>query len=240
MTQSGYIDFHTHILPRIDDGSKSSDESLSMIRTEASQGVNRIVLTPHFYAEREGRSFFDKRIGSYDRLMEVIWDAGISDMSFLLGAEVCYFPGMGESSFMRELCIGDYMLLEMPFFQWDQAVVTDVTKLIERQGIKPVIAHIERYRPFQKDLSYWDAVFELPVIPQMNTEAFLGGFFDRRKNLKLFRDMNVIIGTDCHRCDRRVPNMSEGREALRKHFGQDRLEALDAFSDRIFEGMIRL
>ena len=51
------VDFHTHILPGIDDGSKSQDESLAMLRVESEQNIDRVVLTPHFYAEKESDNY---------------------------------------------------------------------------------------------------------------------------------------------------------------------------------------
>ena len=47
------VDFHTHILPKMDDGSRSSEESVAMLRMLAEQGIKRVVLTPHYYPEAE-------------------------------------------------------------------------------------------------------------------------------------------------------------------------------------------
>jgi len=47
------IDFHSHILPKLDDGSSSSDESCKLLRCLATQGVESVVATPHFYADNE-------------------------------------------------------------------------------------------------------------------------------------------------------------------------------------------
>ena len=56
------VDFHSHILPRIDDGSQSVEESLSMLRLAAEQGIREIVLTPHFYPRYETpEQFLQKR-----------------------------------------------------------------------------------------------------------------------------------------------------------------------------------
>ena len=58
------IDLHTHILPKMDDGASSSDLSLEMLRMEAEQGVDTVVLTPHFYREKEDPSSFLQRRAS--------------------------------------------------------------------------------------------------------------------------------------------------------------------------------
>ena len=58
------IDFHTHILPRIDDGSGSSQESLELLALEKEQGVDRIVFTPHFYAGKDSVENFLNHINA--------------------------------------------------------------------------------------------------------------------------------------------------------------------------------
>jgi protein-tyrosine phosphatase len=55
---AGVLDFHSHILPEVDDGSQSVDESILMINALAEQGIDRIVATPHFYANDESVSEF--------------------------------------------------------------------------------------------------------------------------------------------------------------------------------------
>ena len=55
------IDFHSHILPKMDDGSHSTDESLKMLRMEAEAGIKTVAVTPHFYAELDTPETFLKR-----------------------------------------------------------------------------------------------------------------------------------------------------------------------------------
>ncbi len=239
----GLIDFHTHILPKIDDGSGSSDESVKMLGEEIFQGVDRVVLTPHFYAEKDDSSYFDRRSGSFDRLMKVIAGTPAEDMEFRLGAEVCYFPDMREATVLDKLCMADpkkggttnIMLVEMPFTQWDASVVRDIQALIEKRKYRVIIAHVERYSRFQKDKSFWNDIFDLPVIAQFNAEAFCGGFFDRKRNLSLLDSMDhVILGSDCHNTKNRRPNMSEGRDKILQYRGRDTLVEIDSLADEIF------
>ena len=65
------IDMHTHVLPHIDDGSKSTDMSLDMLKESYRQGVSTLVATPHFYIKNDNiESFIEKRDNAYKRLME--------------------------------------------------------------------------------------------------------------------------------------------------------------------------
>ena len=85
------IDFHCHILPKMDDGSDSINTSLAMLREEHTQGVNRVVLTPHFYCEEESiEAFLQRRKKAFSALQTAISDHPHADdiPELCLGAEV--------------------------------------------------------------------------------------------------------------------------------------------------------
>ena len=234
------IDFHTHILPGIDDGSDNIKESLSLLRMEADQGVDRIVLTPHFYADRDGRDYFARREASYRQLLSGVQSSPFEAFTFLLGAEVCYFTGIGEAGVARRLCIGDsrWMLLELPFAQWDERVLTDIKKLIEVQGLRLVIAHVERYYPYQKNRAIWDQIFSLPVVPQINAGAFLHRWTTKRRVSGWVRQgLRVVMGSDCHNMHSRRPNLEAGRQQMKKAAGQRALDEMDRRAEEVFAGM---
>ncbi|MBQ8395535.1 MAG: capsular polysaccharide biosynthesis protein, partial [Oscillospiraceae bacterium] len=66
---SKIIDFHTHVLPKIDDGSSSLKESIGMLRLEAEQGIETVVATPHFYANHDSpEAFLERRKMAQERL----------------------------------------------------------------------------------------------------------------------------------------------------------------------------
>ena len=80
------IDFHTHILPGIDDGAKSLEESLSLLKMEQEQGVDTIVLTPHYFHERQSLDeFLQQRNTAYEQLRHAAEREKIS-INFHLGA----------------------------------------------------------------------------------------------------------------------------------------------------------
>lgn len=231
------IDFHTHILPRIDDGSGSSQESLELLALEKEQGVDRIVFTPHFYAGKDSvENFLDRREKSYQRLLFRMEEKSIEPPVFYKGAEVYYFTGMGKAEMVLELCIEgtNILLLEMPFAQWDKGVVEDVKFLVQKRKLTLIIAHIERYYPFQKDKKYWEAVFDLPVYTQINTESFLS-WRTRHRALGFLKsgDHEVILGSDCHNMKTRLPNLQEGRNVIACKLGAQYLQEIDALGERI-------
>ena len=86
-------DFHTHILPEIDDGSSSVEESLEMLQLMTGQGIERVVCTPHFYANHTSlERFLEKREKAYKKLVERMAEGNFPQL--VLGAEVLYFRGI--------------------------------------------------------------------------------------------------------------------------------------------------
>ena len=98
-------DFHTHVLPKMDDGSSGTEESLDMLRAAAAQGIAAVVATPHYYAKREApEKFLERRQASYRRLREVIESQGAAELlpELYLGAEVKMFSGIGSLELLSE------------------------------------------------------------------------------------------------------------------------------------------
>lgn len=231
------IDFHTHVLPGIDDGSPNTDMSIQMMKQEFKQGVEKVVFTPHFYAHKQSVDhFLSKREKSLWKLEEALEYEEEEVPDYLVGAEVFYFPGMGKAEVLPELCIGgsDTILIEMPFTQWDADIVADIHRVINRQRMNVILAHVERYVPFQKDFRYWDEIMEMPVVCQMNYAPFLH-WKGRRFPVKFLKEGNeVIFGTDCHNMSTRAPELLPARTYIEKKLGEDILEECDDLAEHIW------
>ena len=230
------IDFHTHILPGIDDGSKDIEMTEKMLEAEAEQGVRAVYATPHFYAHRRNvAQFLEKREHSLDKVRELL--ARRPDLpSIVAGAEVYYFRGMGRAEQLPKLCVEGtrVLLLEMPFEQWTGEVLRDVTQIIRQQQLQVILAHVERYYDLQRDKGVWEAVMDLPVMIQMNAGSFLKFGLGRRWCMKLLTsDERTIIGTDCHNLTSRPPNLLRAREYIQKKAGADVLTRIDRLEERI-------
>ena len=114
------VDFHSHVLPGIDDGSASVEESIAMLRMEAEQGITHVVATPHFYARHDSpERFLARRDRAEQKLRQAM--EGISGLpQLIIGAEVYYFPGISESDVLKELTIAGKhsILIEMQQSPW--------------------------------------------------------------------------------------------------------------------------
>lgn len=235
------IDFHTHILPGIDDGSRDIDMTMAMLEEEHRQGVGLICATPHFYAHRVSfDEFLENRKGAAKKTAELLIRRPELPRIYT-GAEVYYFQGMGKAERVRELCVTgtDTILVEMPFAQWHEDVYRDIYNLIMKQHLNVIIAHIERYYEFQKDKSVWEDVFDLPLTRQVNAGSFLKGWTRPRFVLKVLKEHNsTLVGTDCHNMDTRRPNLEDARKVITKKLGSGVLETSDARLKELLDGAI--
>lgn len=228
------IDFHAHILPGIDDGSRNREMSEEMLKRSAEQGIHTIIATPHFYASRATlKGFLQKRAAAYEHIKDLAERYGVR---VPLGAEVAFFSGMHNAEGLEELTIGDtsLLLLEMPFRAWDGGDLQEVEKLIDR-GVRPVIAHVERFYPYQKDKRVMEELYSLPVLVQVNAEALLS-WSTRRLALKLFREgVAHLLGSDCHNTSSRPPNLAAGRKIIEKKLGAQYLPQIDRLGEEALE-----
>ena len=213
-----FIDFHTHILPGVDDGSASVEESLKMLRMEAEQGVDRVVLTPHFYPwQHTPEPFLERREAAFALLCEAMEkEQGLPGV--ILGGEVHFYKGMCHTAELEKLTIGGtkYLLVEMPACKWTDEMYRELGDIERNLGLKPIIAHLDRYISPLRTHGIPERLEELPFPIQVNA-----GFFLNRWNgglaRKLFRRGLVhLIGSDCHNTSSRPPCMSAALEKIRQ------------------------
>ena len=142
------IDLHSHILPQVDDGSRSTEESLQMLTALAAQGVTDVAATPHFYASENGPDrFLARRARSWQQLRPHL-TASLPRVH--LGAEVLFFEGIAAFDGLPRLCLSgaDTLLLEMPFRPWSRRMLDELLELADRPDVTVLLAHMERYLPY--------------------------------------------------------------------------------------------
>ncbi len=226
-------DLHSHILPNIDDGSESCEQSLEMLKMLSSQGVTRVVATPHFYADKTTvTEFLQNRNNAFSRLSKEL----TPDLpQIVLGAEVSYYEGISHLENLKSLQIenSDFLLLEMPFKKWSKFTVSELLGLSANGSLTVVIAHIDRYLKFI-DRQLIDLLIQNGILFQVNAEAF-SSYFLRKKVLKLLNYGAIhFIGTDSHNITDRKPNYDIAKNALIKKFGSKFFESFVDLGNRIF------
>lgn len=224
-------DFHSHILPGMDDGASDTEESLKLLSMLSSSGAQRVVLTPHFYRHDEDiNRFLSRRKKSVEEL-----SAALENMpncpKLALGAEVYFYPSLSSDPDFEKLCIEgtNYMLLELPFEHFYDSFFSDFAKFMNRCSCKIILAHIERYMRFGNTQKEFERLLSMgDIICQMNcTSLVKSGYFDRRKLISMLNDGTVrLIGTDTHNSTTRPPMFGEAKDIIVKKCGQQILDRI--------------
>lgn len=213
------IDFHSHILPGIDDGSRSVDESIALLRLSAQQGVREVLLTPHFYPQHiQPERFLHRRERSMQLLLDRLqYETGLPKVR--CGAEVYFYPQMSHSEALRSLVIEgtSHILVEMPMGEWTDSMYRELESIYHNQGLTPIVAHVDRYLGPFRDYGIPDRLAQLPVLVQANAEAFCSG--SKCMNL-LHRHRIHLIGSDCHNLTDRRPDMGPAMKRISQKLGK--------------------
>lgn len=229
------VDFHSHVLPGIDDGSRSAEESLDMLKLSCGQGVDIMAATPHFYADRDDpKVFLLERRHAAENLYSAIKASRADNFpKLLLGAEVAYFDGMYRSQILKEMTLEgtELLLVEMPFCRWTEPMLKELIGIRDYLGLTPMIAHIDRYFEFIPGGALEQLAAE-GIQVQANAESFASWRLRRRLVNMISGGLVHVLGSDCHSMNRRKPNMEIGREWLAKKMGTENAER---FFDRSYE-----
>jgi len=227
------IDFHSHILPELDDGSKNVETSFAMYKESCNQGIEIIIATPHFYASKDRiDDFLIKRTKAYEKIARLPIENG---PKILLGAEVAWFDGISKAEKVEKLSIEGtkLLLLELPFETWSRSMITELGVLTKKYHI--VLAHLERYLKLPGNKAYIEELLRLPLTVQVNAGS-LADWKQRRQILKMFKNGQAqVLGSDCHGMNHRPPNLMAGREVIRRKLGTEFLEKIDTAGNRLLE-----
>ena len=213
------IDIHSHLLFGVDDGPKTLEESVLMLKEAAEQGVSTIILTPHY---RHGM-FPYKKDTIMEHYRELLPYAKGEGISLYLGCEYHVNSRIIEAlSSKRVLTLADsaYVLTEYEYETEYEYIVNMSRELISR-GYVPVIAHVERYKCLLKEAENIEELRRLGALIQINAPAILGkeGWAQKRFCRKLL-DMGEVdfIGSDSHGIKNRPNRMKECRDYLMKKY----------------------
>ncbi|MDO4332590.1 MAG: hypothetical protein Q4C58_07850 [Eubacteriales bacterium] len=235
-----YTDIHSHILPGVDDGSQSMEESLLMLEIAEKENIHKIILTPHQKPDRKCVS-----VDGIERRMLQLQDElrrRHIDIELYPGSEILYSHDAGERLLNGSICTlagSHYALVEfMPDENWPY--IRDGLYGLICSGYWPVVAHVERYMHVVKNLDRVQELIEMGCYIQINSGSLTGdwGFETKRTCVNLVKNHLVhFIGTDAHRgTGSRVPKMAKCAAVLKKKAG-DRYaeELLFENAENIFE-----
>lgn len=218
------IDIHCHILPDIDDGSKSIEESIEMAKIAQSEGIKCIVNTSHYHPSFE----FEKGQEILNRLndFKIILKKNNIELDILIGNELYYTPDLIEELDDLDFYTMNnsrYVLIEFPPTNFPKNI-DDIVYEIKLKGYTPLLAHVERYIEVQENPNLIYNCIKEGAIIQINASSVLG---KKGKELKkvceilLDNNMVHVIGTDAHSSTRRRPLIKEAYDYISEEYDEN-------------------
>ena len=234
------FDFQAHILPNVDDGSQSIEESILMLQMLREQGCEVVVATPHFIADNDtSEAFFERRLKAYEVLKAELTKQEQSFPEILSGAEVYYYPGISRMSELSSFCLENskLLLLEMPVSKWNEYMIRELIEMTYIGNIQVVLAHFERYLDMQnKDI--WQKLIYNGILLQSNASFFLNSR-TKRKALKLLEKGRIhFIGSDCHNIKHRPPRIGDAVSVIQDKMGIEFVGEWERFQKTFFNTKI--
>ncbi len=225
----GYWDVHCHILPGVDDGSGSMAETMKLIGMEYSQGVRKMVFTPHY---RKG--LFEIPLDVKEEVFyKVVKKARkkYPDMEFYLGCEYHTESKMMDrilSDPRYRMPNGQAVLVEFSYTESFINMLRVVRNLVE-EGLIPVVAHFERYECLRTDISKLKRLKKEGAMLQINCKSLIGKeglgkkIFCGRALMKGYVD---LLGTDAHNIESRSVHIEEAARYIWKKRGDSGLRKI--------------
>lgn len=211
------IDLHSHILPQLDDGSQSLEQSLEMADLAVRSGVRSMVVTPHCI-QGDAREV----MASFRLVQEALEDTGIP-LRLFPGMEIMGTPetaALLKAGQLLTINGSRYPLIEFPF----QASARENAQILEsvlRAGFRPLIAHPERYECVQEDLDSIGSWVQMGCLLQVNRGSLLGRFGSGAQEAAFFlveTGLATVVASDAHSPRMRTPWMGDVYELLATEF----------------------
>ena len=214
------IDIHAHILPGVDDGAEDMDTALEMAAIAAESGVSIMVATPHSSAFRD-QNLWSSEL--YARIKELKTRVEAEKIPLLIVPGMEIFANSDTAQYLKDhrligLLGSRYPLVEFSFTDYAEQA-TEILEDISAMGMRPVVAHPERYAYVQEDpsiLNYWA---RLGCLLQINRGSLQGRFGRREETLAwelVERGFAFAVASDTHSPNSRTPNMRDIKELLSK------------------------
>ena len=225
-----FVDIHCHILPGVDDGSQTPEETKAMLQKAWDEGIQIMVATPHYHKQR-GKNDIElikKQLLLTRKLAKEVHPK----MQICLGMEIYYgedVPELLKEGRVVSIRKSRYILVEFSPGDELQYILNAVRKL-QMSGHTVIIAHIERYNCLRKDISNVEYLREMGAYLQVNTGSITGSY--GRSVKKFLREvlkahLVQLVGTDAHGSERRTPKMQEAYKEVVKRCGEE-------YADQIF------
>lgn len=230
------VDFHSHILPNIDDGSRSVEETFNLIREAENAGFDTIISTSHYIEDYYTKTNEERQIW-LDALSSKFDEQNIN-MKLCLGSEIYITENIIELLKNNEAATvngSKYVLFELPMNIKPMYLNDIIFELLQYSYI-PVLAHPERYSFVQKNPEEIYDLIQKGVLMQSNFGSFIGEYGEKAETtVKKLLKCNMIhfLGSDVHRQETVYPKISNVIEEMQTIVGEEKIEELTEINPRL-------
>ena len=215
-----FIDIHSHLLPGVDDGAQTLEESLYLLQEAINDGIEYLVLTPHYIKNGEFRSKKEEIVSRYQAFKEKVIANGL-DIKLLLGNELYIHPDLDEMILNKEICSMNntsYVLIEFPFDKYKDEY-DEYLYNIALNGNKIIIAHPERYGYVQNNVDFCKRWLKEGYYLQVNQNSLFNQC--EKTSMKLLEKGWVsFIASDAHNSHRSC-TLSKAYNKVINKFGKE-------------------
>jgi protein-tyrosine phosphatase len=197
------IDFHNHSIPKLDDGPKNIETAINMYRHAKEQGITDVINTVHFqHPKMKNKNTSYEHISSEIKKFNKILKGKDININIHIASEVYYLPNLTEILDNPITTFGNkkYMLIEFETMILPKNYKEEIFKLMLKD-VTPIIAHPERYRFVQSNLSLVEDWINLGYIIQIDCGSILGDFgkeVEKVSHLLIRKNLCHLIGSDAH------------------------------------------
>lgn len=212
------LDTHSHIIPGVDDGAKSFQESIKILEMMKKQGVDVVVATPHLnLLKPSALQKREKVLAQYNELCQLTENINVPQI--YLGYELVFSYGMSEDPNLDKFTIAgtDKILIELPFGRMTNRIIAELEEITFTRKLTPVLAHLERYTQFEGVDRIYDAIYSGVAEAQITADT-VDGFWNKITVGKLLKkDIFTYLGSDSHSIDERPPKMDTFLKYVQRH-----------------------
>ena len=229
------IDIHSHIIPNVDDGARSVEETFNILKEAQEAGFTDVILTSHFllnYYETNAQELIFWK----EKLQEVLKKQG-TKINLHSGMEIYITNQMEElleNKKILTLANSRYMLIELPLAT-NVKYFDYVVYYLEAKGIKPIIAHPERYKCVQKDPDIVEEYIEKGCLIQCNYGSIVNLYGrEAEKTIKTIFKKNQVhfLGSDVHRENGTYLIILDAIKKIRKIIGENKINEITTINPK--------
>lgn len=233
------IDIHCHLLPNVDDGPTSWDDSLEMARIASQDGIQIAVTTPHWIQRTKWEPSPNEINEKVEVLNKKLKENEIP-LTILPGMEVGIsenLPKLVSSGEVLTLGKSNYLLVEIPYVSLPYGIEEIIFNL-KVIGIYPILAHPERNQELQKNPKRILELVKAGAFIQVTAGSFCGHFGERAKQCVMqFARFGVVhaVASDAHSVKDRTPILTGGLKVVEQLIGREEVQLLLANTNRFIE-----